>query len=445
MNDETPFFTSRTWEPPQEPPPTASTKGGSHKKPNGSNGAAEGNRHDERAFDPEYQPPGAQEDEPPTVADLNWFTAADLAGKPVPKRSWHVRDLVPGRQVTILSGDGGVGKTILALQLAAATEAGSEWIGQLPEQGHVVFASAEDDEEELHRRLSDVAASHGISLADLPGLHLTSLAGREAVMGEADKAGAIRETAVWRALVAKVEQIKPRLVILDPLADVFGGDEIKRAQARQFIALLRGLAIKYDCAVLLLNHPSLSGMASGSGTSGSTAWSNSVRSRLYFERIKDADDVEIDTDLRVLKVMKANYGPVGVEVRVRWSKGVFRLDGQTAGGFDKLAADAKADRTFLDCSPNSNGRSATCRQNSATPMRRPCSPSTRTAAASPRRLSKPRWNARSRPSASPSSTAGPLQGLRQGSYSYPRKVNYDRLQTALRLGFGRPSGGLQTP
>jgi RecA-family ATPase len=89
-------------------------------------------------------------------------------------------------------------------------------------------------------------------------------------------------------------------------------------------------------------------MASGAGTSGSTAWSNSVRSRIYFERAKGEDAVEIDPDLRLLKVMKANYGPVGMEFRLRWTKGVFRLDGQSGGSFDKLAAEAKAEYVFLD-------------------------------------------------------------------------------------------------
>ena len=282
------------------------------------------------------------------VADLNWFSAADLAGKPVPARGWLVRDMIPDRTATLLGGDGGTGKSQIALQLSVATEIGAEWLGQLPEQGPVVFASAEDDQDELHRRLSDIAASHDVSLADLPGLHLASLASRDAVMGVPDKAGIIRQTAVWRGLVAKVEQVNPRLVVIDTLADIFAGNENARAEARQFIGQLRGLAIRHNCAVRLLNHPSLSGMASGAGTSGSTAWSNSVRSRIYFERAKGDDGIEVDPDLRVLKVMKANYGPVGMELRLRWTKGVFRLDGQSAGAFDKLAADAKAERVFLE-------------------------------------------------------------------------------------------------
>jgi RecA-family ATPase len=143
-----------------------------------------------------------------------------------------------------------------------------------------------------------------------------------------------------------VETRKPRLLVLDTLADVFAGNENARSEARQFIGLLRGLAIDHGLAVVLVAHPSLFGMATGSGTSGSTAWSNSVRSRLYLEIIKGEDGREIDADLRVLRVMKANYARAGHEVRLRWRDGCFILEG-SAGGFDKLVADTNAENVFL--------------------------------------------------------------------------------------------------
>jgi hypothetical protein len=49
----------------------------------------------------------------------------------------------------------------------------------------------------------------------------------------------------------------------------------------------------------------------------------------------------------VLRVKKSNYGPIGLELRLRWQNGAFVLDGPS-GGFDKMAADAKAERVFLD-------------------------------------------------------------------------------------------------
>ena len=280
---------------------------------------------------------------------LPLVAASSLADKAIPARAWHVRDLIPGRTVTVLSGDGGVGKSLLAMQLAVATVAGKPWIGTSPETGPGVYVSAEDDLDELHRRLADIAIGLGVELAELGGLHIVPLAGRDAVMGAPDgKSGVIKKTAVYDALQRIVARAKPRLVIIDTLADAFAGNENDRSHARQFIGLLRGLAIEHNLAVLLLSHPSLTGMGSGSGLSGSTAWNNSVRSRLYLERIKSEDGREVDADLRVLRGMKANYAKTGGETRLRWSNGQYVLDGDGGGSFDKLAADAKAESVFLD-------------------------------------------------------------------------------------------------
>jgi RecA-family ATPase len=282
------------------------------------------------------------------IVELRVVSAASFAGVAPPERRWIVRDMIPDRTVTILSGDGGGGKTTLKLQLATAIAGARPWLGYDPDPGPVLVVTAEDDEDEIHRRIAAIARSLDVDLSDLGDLHIVPLAGQDAVMGAPEgKAALIAPTAVFRGLVALVERIRPRVVVLDALADVYGGEENARAQARQFIALLRGLAIKNDLAVVLIAHPSLSGMASGSGTSGSTAWSNSVRARLYLERVLDEGNREIDPDLRVLRVKKSNYGPVGLELRLRWQNGAFIIDG-AAGGFDKLAADAKAERVFLD-------------------------------------------------------------------------------------------------
>ena len=72
-----------------------------------------------------------------------------------------------------------------------------------------------------------------------------------------------------------------------------------------------------------------------------------MRSRLYLETIKDGAGEEIAQDIRLLRVMKANYGPAGQELRLRWRNGLFVLDG-SGGGVDRLIADAKAERVFLD-------------------------------------------------------------------------------------------------
>jgi RecA-family ATPase len=60
---------------------------------------------------------------------------------------------------------------------------------------------------------------------------LSTLAWRDAVMAAHEgEVGPISATAIWRGLVTIVACVKPRLVIIDTLADVFAGNE----NARQF-------------------------------------------------------------------------------------------------------------------------------------------------------------------------------------------------------------------
>ncbi|MDN3719996.1 hypothetical protein QW131_14380 [Roseibium salinum] len=87
-------------------------------------------------------------------------------------------------------------------------------------------------------------------------------------------------------------------------------------------------------------------MSSGSGLSGSTAWNNSVRSRLYLERIKDSDGKETDTEMRVLTTKKANYTKTGTEIRLNWHQGVFKA-AQGKSSLSDIAAQAKAERVFM--------------------------------------------------------------------------------------------------
>jgi RecA-family ATPase len=262
---------------------------------------------------------------------------SDWQGKPVPRREWFAADLIPARNVTLLSGDGGTGKSLVALQIGVASALGGvEAIGMKPMPGRVFYLGAEDEEDEFQRRIVDILASHRCELADLgDNFRLSAMAGEDATLAFPNKAKHMVPTSMMAALIEEITDFDPHLLVLDTSADLFGGEEINRMQVRQFVGMLRKIAMKIDCAVLLLSHPSLTGMQSGSGLSGSTAWNNSVRSRLYLTGAAD------DPDARVLTNVKSNYGQKGGAIKLRWHDGVFALDDGKetpfAGLFDKQA------------------------------------------------------------------------------------------------------------
>src|SRR4051812_24916297 len=102
----------------------------------------------------------------PTLAQRA-FTADQLTGRPVPPRPWHVANMIPARAVSLFQGDGGTGKSVLALQLLASTVLGRPWLGQPVTQGRALYISAEDDRDEIHRRLDAIAADYGVDFPDL--------------------------------------------------------------------------------------------------------------------------------------------------------------------------------------------------------------------------------------------------------------------------------------
>lgn len=273
---------------------------------------------------------------------LKLVNPADWHGQPIPERQWFLPELIPARNVTLLSGDGGVGKSLMALQIAAASALDMSTASLTPASGKVFYLGAEDEEDEFKRRLAQIVARQGRSLADLSGrFQLSPMAGEDATLALPDKLKNMQATPVMADLIERVTEFNPDLLVLDTSADLFGGDEINRVQVRQFVGMLRKIAMGIDCAVLLLSHPSIQGMQSGSGLSGSTAWNNSVRSRLYLTAVPDDDDA------RLLTTVKSNYGKKGGGLKLRWQDGSFVSD---AGGSSLVsqARSAKAERVYMD-------------------------------------------------------------------------------------------------
>jgi RecA-family ATPase len=273
---------------------------------------------------------------------------------PIPDRQWAVLDRIPLRQPTLFSGEGATGKSIITLQLVVAHVLGKDWLRSLPEKGPAIYFGAEDELDELRRRLAAIASFYGFTFADLikGGLHLLSFAGLDPLLATANREGKITPTPLFDRLIEAARDIKPKCIAIDTSADVFGGNEIDRTQVRGFINLLRKLAITADGSVVLLAHPSLTGINSGSGISGSTAWHNSVRARLFLKTPKAKDDDGNGAgngdhnDLRELSFLKNNYGRCAETLTLRYRDGLFLPEAGTSS-LEKAALEQRIDNTFV--------------------------------------------------------------------------------------------------
>jgi RecA-family ATPase len=116
---------------------------------------------------------------------------------------------------------------------------------------------------------------------------------------------------------------------------------------RQFVGLLTRVAIVANGAVVLVSHPSLTGITSDSGISGTTQWHNAVRARFYMKGIKPEAGEQPDNDLREIVFKKNQYGPASASIIVRYQNGLF-LPVPGMASLEKVARDARAEEIFLD-------------------------------------------------------------------------------------------------
>lgn len=83
-----------------------------------------------------------------------------------PPRQWRIEDLVPDNHLTMLIGDGGTGKSFLALHLALCVASGRPFLGRDVRRGRVLYLDYELDENEQKRRTLKVLGGMGLDVDD---------------------------------------------------------------------------------------------------------------------------------------------------------------------------------------------------------------------------------------------------------------------------------------
>jgi RecA-family ATPase len=293
---------------------------------------------------PDY-PDIDQHQAPPAASPLALITPASWRGTPIPPMRWLATSRIPAGDVTILSGDGGGGKTTVALQLAVSVAEGlGDWLGTTCEAGPVIFFSAEEPEDEIRRRLDRIARKRGLEADNIENLHLHFAKPNACILGTGVQSHPIAATTIFASLETSAKAIRPALVIVDSNAATLGGNYVDRVHARTFVSLFRELAQTVGCAVLLLDHPSAAGLNSGTGRAGNMDWQNAVRAFLYLR----VTEIEQGRKGRELEIMKSNYGPTGEKTALQWEAGLYVPEG-SASAPERAAVINTVDQTYLAC------------------------------------------------------------------------------------------------
>jgi RecA-family ATPase len=213
--------------------------------------------------------------------------ASDLAGQAVPPREWVVDEWVPERCPVLFTGPGGVGKTLLAMQLAVALTLGRDWLGLKTRRKRVLMMLCEDDGGEIHRRLDDITNGYGVRFEDLPDLVYLCRVGQENTLIGRTRNGLIGPTDLHGSLGAMIADEKIDVLIGDNARHLFDVEEQKGPDVTKAINLFHGLMTPTKGVSILLHHPNKAGT---SEFSGSVAWEAAVRSRMFLGRIEPQGD-----------------------------------------------------------------------------------------------------------------------------------------------------------
>jgi len=267
-----------------------------------------------------------------------------------PLREWAVGEWIPIGEVTSIYGSGGSGKSLLAYQLAYAAAFGGEWIGMpIATQMPVLCIFCEDDINETHRRANQVRQWAAVPETK-DQLKVWDRTGRETALVREEQNG-LELTPFFRHLENELAAMPEgnKLLVIDTLSDAYLANENNRQLVNLFIKSHLGkLRREYKATIILIAHPSRSGMGSGDMLSGTTAWENSVRCRLTFSapsrdkkgKMVDPRHNGLPAEAMVLRRDKSNYAKVGEEAYVHWQEGTFkRLDFEVVTDSDPIECD----------------------------------------------------------------------------------------------------------
>lgn len=274
--------------------------------------------------------------EPAQTYSVEYASFHDLDTHPPPDREWVIDQWIPRATVIALFGGGGIGKSLLAQQLATCVVNGVPAFGKSVRMGPVIALMCEDDVDELRRRQRAILG-HMVRTPQYSsdGLFVQGRTGLDNCLMTFGKDRLPQFTPLLDTIESECERVRPVMLVLDNVAQLFGGLENDRFMVTAFCNALSGIAHRHNCAVLLLGHVA---KAEGSEFSGSTAWEAAVRTRLWLERRDDG--------LIELHKKKANYSQRDSVVMEYQSGALVEINTQAGNPAESLLA-AVAQRELL--------------------------------------------------------------------------------------------------
>ena len=173
----------------------------------------------------------------------------------IPAREWIIRGLMIRRHISILVAPGGSGKSLLSAQWAIALAMGMAWGGWTPvEAQKVLLINAEDDGDEMRRRIHAACRVMNVNPKDLTGRLFLADDPRSIVVAKTTKDKVVTATPLADAIRKTVEDNGIGGVVVDPFAETFEGDENSNSEVKWAAAIWRTVARETHSSVMLVHH-----------------------------------------------------------------------------------------------------------------------------------------------------------------------------------------------
>ncbi len=177
----------------------------------------------------------------------------------IPRRPWIVRDFLLRGHLTALYAAGGVGKSVFALIIGMHVAAGRKEFGKVAIQrrAKVAVLSVEEDDDELDRRLAGIALTYGIVQPEIDEWFYRIRIKAPALLAwiKDPRKSHLEATAKFTELLKQLKALGIEVVILDPIIELWEGEENNNMHIRAFASQLRDdLARELNMAVLITHH-----------------------------------------------------------------------------------------------------------------------------------------------------------------------------------------------
>jgi hypothetical protein len=251
---------------------------------------------------------------------------------------WLWPPYIPAGKLTMLEGDPGLGKTFLALNLAAAVSQGYP----LPSFEDGTFGKPRQPQDVLYLTGEDGLGDTLLPRLSSAGANLLRVSVLDGAVTPDGKRTSISLADV-EILEEALKLVRPGLVIVDPIQAYLGGADMNKAhEVRPVMRELGRLAGQAGCAIIAIRHlrKSQSDRAVYRGL-GSIDLAAAVRSILLVAEDRDKPS------RRIVAHSKSNLAPKGASQSFEIREGRFSWTGASALGVDDLLAPVEPEETLI--------------------------------------------------------------------------------------------------